>query len=266
MQSLTTFEVTHSMNPKLEQRYPGVTFGNHPSIGSNVRIGTGTIIGHNVVLHDDTIIGNDVRIDDGSVVGKLPLRSRLSAVTRSVSLSPAVVGDRSLLGTYAVLYRGATIGEDVLIADFASVREQTSIGDLTIIGRGVAIENQVRIGMRCKIETGAYITAMSTIQDLCFVAPEVTLTNDNYIGRTEERLKHFRGATLERGARIGANATVLPGVVIGADALVAAGSVVTRHVVPRMIAMGAPARLVRVVPSEQLLPALLQMKHVAGEV
>ena len=265
----TCVALTQALSAKvvaLDQQYPGVTFGNYLSIGSNVQIGHGSVIGNNVVLHEDTIIGKDVRIDDGTVIGKLPLRSKFSAVTQTVSLQPAKVGDRCLIGTHAVLYRGSTIGPDVLIADFASIREQSSIGNLTIIGRGVAVENKVQIGSKCKVETGAYITAMSTIDDLCFVAPEVTFTNDNYVGRTEERFQHFRGVTLERGARIGANATVLPGIIVGSDALVAAGSVVTRNVPAQMVTMGAPARIVRSVPAEQLLSPRPDGNLISGEV
>lgn len=233
--------------------FPEVSFGMNVSIGSNVSIGRGSSIGSHVALHDDCQIGREVRIDDGGVLGKQPLRSRLSAVTRVVALPPTMVGDACLIGTHSVIYRGAHIGKGVLIADLATVREQTVIGDLTIIGRGVAIENQVSIGTRCKIETGAYITAMSTIGDSCFVAPEVTFTNDNFVGRSEERFKHFAGVTMEKGSRVGANATVLPGITIGGDALVAAGSVVTRDVPSRMVVMGSPARVIRAVPPEQLL-------------
>lgn len=239
----------------LEEQFPGVLFGSHVHVGPDVSIGAGSVIGCNVVIHADTVIGSNVRIDDGSVIGKQPLRSRQSAVTRSVLLPPAAIGDDALIGTHAVVYRGASIGAGVLIADQATVREETSIGELTIIGRGVAVENQVSIGVRCKIETGAYITAKSSIADLCFVAPEVTFTNDNFVGRTQERFKHFGGVTMERGARVGANTTVLPGIVIGADALVAAGSVVTRPVPAGMVVMGSPARVVRPVPAEQLLGA-----------
>ncbi len=233
--------------------YPNVVFGANVFIGDGVEIGAGSVLGHNIVLHSGCRIGMDVRIDDGAVIGKQPLRSLASAVTRSVTLPPAVVGNGCLVGTHAVVYRGATIGDGVLIADLATVREQTVIGDLTIIGRGVAVENQVTIGIRCKIETGAYITAMSTLGDYCFVAPEVTFTNDNYVGRSEERFKHFGGVSMQRGARVGANATVLPGIIIGEDALVAAGSVVTRNVEPGMVVMGSPARPVRTVPTDQLL-------------
>src|SRR5260370_19361617 len=41
----------------------------------------------------------------------------------------------------------------------------------------------------CKVETEAYITALSEIGDGCFIAPEVTFTNDNFLGRTRERFK-----------------------------------------------------------------------------
>jgi acetyltransferase-like isoleucine patch superfamily enzyme len=42
-------------------------------------------------------------------------------------------------------------------------------------------------------------------------------------------------------------------VTVGEDALVAAGSVVTRDVPPRKIVLGAPAKVWRDVPVEQLL-------------
>ncbi|MGB4253779.1 MAG: acyltransferase, partial [Minisyncoccales bacterium] len=103
------------------------------------------------------------------------------------------------------------------------------------------------------IETEAYITAISIIEDYCFIAPEVSFSNDNYLGRTEERFKHFKGPTIKKGARIGVNATLLPGVIIGEDALVAAGATVTKDVPPRVIVAGVPAKYFRDVPEEELL-------------
>ena len=128
-----------------------------------------------------------------------------------------------------------------------------SIGQRTIIGKGATVENRTAIGARCKIETNAYITAISRIEDDCFIAPEVTFTNDNFLGRTEERKKRFRGVTLKRGARIGANATVLPGLTIGEDALLAAGSVLTKDLPPGKIFLGVPARYFGDVPEAQWL-------------
>ena len=58
---------------------------------------------------------------------------------------------------------------------------------------------------------------------------------------------------MKKGARIGANVTVLPGLTLGEDALVAAGSVVTKDVPARKIVLGSPARIWRDVPLDQLL-------------
>ncbi|MPZ15413.1 MAG: N-acetyltransferase, partial [Chloroflexi bacterium] len=48
---------------------------------------------------------------------------------------------------------------------------------------------------------------------------------------------------VKRGARIGANATIVCGVTIGEDAMVGAGSVVTRDVPPTVLVRGNPARV-----------------------
>jgi hypothetical protein len=157
------------------------------------------------------------------------------------------------VGTGVVLYRGASIDARVLIADLATVRENVTIGRGTIVGRGVTVENVCTIGRYCKLESECYITAYSTLEDRVFVAPGVVTSNDNYVGRTPERFKHFKGVTVRKGGRIGAGSVLLPGVTVGEDALVAAGSVVTRDVPARKIALGAPAKAWRDVPVEQLL-------------
>jgi acetyltransferase-like isoleucine patch superfamily enzyme len=141
----------------------------------------------------------------------------------------------------------------VLVADLASIREDVAIGQYTIVGRGVTIEQRVNIGKRCKIETEVYITAISEIGDYCFIAPEVTFTNDNFMGRSEERFKYHQGAILQRGARVGANATILPGITIEKDGQVAAGAVVTKNVPAKKIVLGVPAKVLRDVPKAQLL-------------
>ena len=231
----------------------GLLCGYNVVIEENVRIGVVCQIGHGVVIHAGTQIGDKVRIDDHAVLGKSPMRSARSAMTAHAELPPCIVRDHCIIGTHAVVYRGAVIEEAVMVADLATVREQTVIGPFTIIGRGVTVENKVDIGARCKIETNAYVTALSSIGDDCFIAPEVTFTNDNFLGRTKERFRRHRGVTMMSGARVGANATVLPGILIGTDALVAAGSVVTHDVPDRMTVLGAPAREHRPVPEEQLL-------------
>ena len=231
----------------------GTQLGHNSVVHENVRIGENCQIGSGVVIHPDSVIGNNVRIDDNSVIGKLPMKAALSAVTKEQSLDPCHIADHCMVGALAVIYRGCVLGAKVMVADLASVRENVEVGEFTIIGRGVTVENKVRIGSRCKLETEAYITALSEIGDGCFIAPEVTFTNDNFLGRTRDRFKYHKGVTMKRGARIGANVTVLPGLTLGEDALVAAGSIVTRDVPARKVVLGAPAKVWREVPPEQLL-------------
>ena len=232
---------------------PSVKLGKNVIIHENVRIMAGAIIGDNVIIHSGTTIGRNVVVGDGSILGKIPFKPKRSALTDDKFECELVIGDDVRIGVNCVIYVGSILEKSVFVGDLAVIREEVHIGEETIIGKGVTVENKTFIGKRCKIETNAYITALSTIEDYCFVAPEVTFTNDNFLGRTEERYKYFKGPTLKKGARIGANATILPGTVIGEDAVVGAGSVVTKDVPPRIIVVGAPARFLKEVPREQLL-------------
>jgi UDP-2-acetamido-3-amino-2,3-dideoxy-glucuronate N-acetyltransferase len=230
----------------------GVETGTYVHVGSGVSIGKGTRIGNFVVIHRDTVIGENVLVGDNTVIGKLPMKAAISTL-KPVDLPAAEIADGCLIGACVAIYRGCRLGQGVLVADHASVREDVSIGKFTIVGRGVSIENDTRIGNYVKIETNAYITAHTVIEDRCFIAPMVTTSNDNYLGRTEERFKYTKGPHLKKGARIGANATLLPGVTVGEDAVVGAGSVVTNDVPARKVVAGVPAGLVKDTPREQLV-------------
>lgn len=221
--------------------------------GNNVVIGNGCVIGNNVVVHDDSIIGDNVRIDDNVVIGKKPMKAVTSAITIDVVLEPTSIGNKSLIGTNVIIYRGAKIGFDCLVADLATIRENVSVGDKTIVGRNVAIENNCSIGNLCKLETNSYITAHSTLKDNVFISPGVLTSNDNYAGRSEKRFSEFKGVTIEKGGRVGVGAIILPGKIIEEDSLVGAGALLTKNTVPKKIFLGSPAKEFRDVPVDQLL-------------
>lgn len=223
-------------------------------IMDDVTIGHTCHIGHGVIIYPGSQIGDNVRIDDYTVIGKQPMRAFWSVVDATkTQYAPARIGNGCIVGTHVTVYCGVEIADHVLIADGAAVREEVQIGEATIIGRGVTVEQQTRIGQKCKLETDVYITALSVVEDYCFIAPGVITTNDNFLGRTEERKKHFKGVTVRTGGRIGARAVILPGKEIGPDAVVAAGSVVTRDVPSGEIYLGSPAKHFRYVAEEQLL-------------
>ena len=247
------------MTPDTPAIHPEASIGNRVSLGhhvvieAGVTIGDGCRIGHHSVVRKGARLGNNVQVGDHTVVGQQPMRASNSAVTLEKAHDGPFIADRVRVGSSTVIYAGCTIDEDAFVADLATLREDVHVGRKTIVGRGVAIENQCTIGAFCKLETNAYITAYSTLGDRVFVAPGVRTSNDNFIGRTEERFKHFKGIIAEDGARLGVGCTILPGRRVGRDALIAAGAVLTRDAEAAMVYVGVPARAVGPVPPEQLL-------------
>ena len=230
-----------------------VRIGHYTIIEDDVIIGDNCIIGNNVTIYEGARIGKNVRIDDNTVLGKQPMKAATSITSDDKKQPPCIIADGCIIGTGAVIYAGCSIGEQCLVADLSTIRENVVIGNKTIIGRGVAIENHCQIGEYCKLETNVYITAYSKVEDYVFIAPGVVTSNDNFAGRTNERFKHFKGITVKKGGRIGAQATILPGRTIHEDGFAAAGSVITKDVAMRKIVVGNPAKEMKDVPEEQLL-------------
>src|SRR3954471_18176440 len=205
-------------------------------------------------VYPGTVLGEGVKVLEGAVVGKQPTLSPRSTAKRE-PLPPTELGDGTIVSTGAIVFAGATVGARVILGDQSCVRERVEVGDDVVLGRGSLIENDTTVGARTKIQAGAYITAYCTLEEDVFIAPCVTTTNDNFMGRTERRHELVRGATIRRGARVGGAAVLLPGVEIGEEAFVGAGALVLRDVPPRMVVVGAPARVLREVPAEELLEA-----------
>jgi len=203
-------------------------------------------------VYPGTVLGEGVKVLENAVVGKQPTLSPRSTAKRD-PLPPAVLGAGSIVSTGAIVFAGTEVGERVILGDQSCVRERVAIGDDVVVGRGSLVENDTTIGARTKIQAEAYVTAYSTVEEDVFIAPCVVTTNDNFMGRTEQRLALMKGPTIRRGARIGGGAILCPGIEVGEEAFVGAGAVVTKDVPPRALVVGSPARILREVPDEELL-------------
>ena len=209
-------------------------------------------IAPSAIVYTGTVVGDGCKILDGAVVGKQPTLSPRSTAKRE-PLPPAELGPGTVVSTGAIVFAGTRIGARTVVGDQACVRERCSVGDDVVIGRGSLVENDTTVGELTRIQANAYVTAYSTLEDHVFIAPCVVTTNDNFMGRTEERLAAMRGPTIRRGARVGGGAVLCPGVEVGEEAFVGAGAVVVRDVPPRAVVVGNPARQIRDVPERELL-------------
>lgn len=141
------------------------------------------------------------------------------------------------------LVESEKIGKDTRIWAFVHVLPRASIGEDCNICDHVFIENDVIVGDRVTVKCGVQLWDGLRVADDVFIGPNATFTNDMH-PRSKKPFQLLY-TKLERGASIGANATILPGLTIGEDAVVAAGAVVTRDVPAGALVVGNPARIVR---------------------
>jgi acetyltransferase-like isoleucine patch superfamily enzyme/dTDP-4-dehydrorhamnose 3,5-epimerase-like enzyme len=134
------------------------------------------------------------------------------------------------------------IGENTRLWAFTHVLPGAQIGKDCNICDQVFIENDVVVGDRVTIKSGVQLWDGIRISDDVFVGPNVTFTNDKF-PRSKNYPEKFPTTTVNRGASIGANATILPGIDLGEGCMIGAGSVVTKSVPPFAIVYGNPARI-----------------------
>ena len=112
------------------------------------------------------------------------------------------------------------------------------IGDDCVIHAPVWIGNNVKIGNRVKIQAFAFIPEGIEIEDDVFIGPGVVFTNDKY----PPSGGNWSKTLVKKGAKIGANATILPGLIIGKNSFIGAGAVVTKNVLANITVVGNPAK------------------------
>src|SRR5919107_5394400 len=131
-----------------------------------------------------------------------------------------------------------SFGSDVSVYSFTNLYG-CAIGDRTRIGTFVEIQRGAVIGADCKIQSHTFVCDGVRIGDGVFVGHGVMFVNDktprvlNAAGEPKgEADWELLPISVGDGAAIGSGAVILGGVTIGAGALVGAGAVGTRDVEP----------------------------------
>ncbi len=144
----------------------------------------------------------------------------------------------------AVVSPSAVIGTGTKIWHFSHIMEGADIGADCNIGQNVVISPQVRLGRNCKVQNNVSLYTGLTAEDNVFFGPGAVFTNVVNPRSEISRKAEFQATHIERGATIGANATVLCGITLGEYCFVGAGAVVTKDVAPYALVVGNPAKQV----------------------
>lgn len=134
------------------------------------------------------------------------------------------------------------IGRGSKIWHFSHILGNVQIGEDCAIGQNVMIGPKVTIGSGARIQNNVSLYEGVTLEDDVFCGPSCVFTNVHNPRSSVPRKSEFRMTLVQKGASIGANATIVCGNSIGAYAFIGAGAVVTRDVPNFAVMAGVPAR------------------------
>ncbi len=142
----------------------------------------------------------------------------------------------------AVIDEGCTIGAGSKIWHFSHVMPQAVIGKNCNLGQNVFVAAHVRLGDGCKVQNNVSLYEGVICEQDVFLGPSAVFTNVINPRSQVARKDEYKKTLLQKGATIGANATIVCGVTIGAYAFVGAGAVITKDIPAYALYVGNPAK------------------------
>jgi len=193
----------------------------------------------NGIIYPGVVWAGEYSLDDFAIIG-YPKKGKQAGEIGTK------IGANAVIRSHTVIYAGNHIGANFQSGHHVLVREDNTIGDDVSIGTGSVVEHDVRIGNRVRLHSNVFVPEFSVLEDDCWLGPNVVVTNARY-PRSPRVKEQLEGVVIEKGAKIGANATLLPGIRIGRYALVGAGSVVVSDVPPESVVAGNPAKVINTI-------------------
>jgi UDP-2-acetamido-3-amino-2,3-dideoxy-glucuronate N-acetyltransferase len=142
----------------------------------------------------------------------------------------------------AIVDDGAIIGPGTKVWHFCHIMPGARIGARCSLGQNVFVGAKAIVGDGCKIQNNVSLYDAVELAADVFVGPSAVFTNVLNPRAFIVRKNEYRATRVDRGATIGANATIVCGHNIGPYAFVAAGAVVTHDVPAFALMAGVPAR------------------------
>lgn len=185
----------------------------------------------------NTYIGTGVEISKGNVIyPNTFLRGKIK-IGRSNNLGPNlfIEGKVSIGSGNLISYSHITnsrIGSNNEIGPFARLRDNAVVGNNSKVGNFVEVKNS-KIGDNARISHLSYIGDATLGKKVNIGAGTITANYNSITGKKNRTIIKDKAAT-------GSNSVLVAPVIIGEGALVAAGSVVTKNVPPRALAITRP--------------------------
>jgi acetyltransferase-like isoleucine patch superfamily enzyme len=124
--------------------------------------------------------------------------------------------------------------------------------------------SQISLGRRVIIRPGSQLMADSyqgiTIEDDVMLGAGIHIYVNNHrfddttVPIIDQDYYPSAAVVLGKGCWVGANAIILPGVTVGENSVIGAGSVVTKSIPARVVAVGCPAKVIREIRSDRREP------------
>ena len=189
----------------------GVVIVDHNTsyIDEDVEIGDGTTIYPNVTIRGKSVIGKNNIIDSNTVLVDIE------------------IGDNNkIMSSYL---NASKIGNDNMIGPFTHFREKVILGNNNVVGNFVEMKGNV-IGDHNNFKHLSYIGNAEVKNNVNFGAGSITANYDS--------IRNIKNKTIvEDGASIGSNVVLVAPVTLSKKAFVAAGSVITKDVGERDLAI-----------------------------
>lgn len=150
--------------------------------------------------------------------------------TNFYSHPTAVIDDNCIIGGGTKIWHFSHIMSDCVIGEKCNLGQNVVVSPGVVLGNNVKVQNNVSIytGVRC--------------EDDVFLGPSMVFTNIINPRSAIVRRDQYVETLVEKGASIGANATIVCGNTIGKYAMIGAGAVVTKDVPAYALLVGNPAR------------------------
>ncbi len=142
----------------------------------------------------------------------------------------------------AIIDHPVSIGNGTKIWHFCHLMAGCKLGEKCNLGQNVFVASGVQLGNNVKVQNNVSLYDGVICEDDVFIGPSAVFTNIRNPRSAIQRRGQYEKTYIEKGATIGANATIRCGIRLGHHCLIAAGAVVTKDVKAYALMQGVPAR------------------------